>query len=280
LAVKLSGGEAPDNESFNKVMALGHGLPGAGKTGFALSFPSPLFIFNLDRPMGHLLKMLPKTHEVTYEAVSVIDVDVPTPAMAMGVLRKFDALMKDAFANGGNGTVIVDGWDLFWDMVKIGKVPGLGENDLPKEYAPANAYMNNWLSRLGKSNLNVCFTTISSKVWTGAKTEVDRMRADGFKHKDRWLTHEVYLFSPEDRRTPAEVPSGGKADVPGSLGQTHRGIITLSKLRERLINQVVPNLNYGLLYKMTFGESYPEPARLWSPSAAAVAASKEEDATT
>lgn len=267
MATKLLGGDTPEGEASDKLMVLSHGYPGTGKTSFALSFPAPFWVFNLDRAIGSITKGLPKTHELTYEAVA-IDVDTPTPAVAAAYLAKFDMLLKDAIASKSDGTFVIDGWDIFWDLVKIAKVRNL-ESELPKEYAPANAHMNGILGRLGRSPLNVVFTTISSKVWSGAKTETDRVRADGFKHKDRMLTHEVYLFSPEDRRNPNEVPKGGDPSKPGETGQTHRGLITMSKLNESLINRMVPNLNFNLLFRLTFGKNYPEPGRLWSPSSVA-----------
>lgn len=283
---KLIGGQSPATERADKIMLLAHGFPGVGKTAFALSFPAPFWVFNLDRAIGALSTKLPEGHLLDYEAVA-IDVDSPTKATAVQYLTRFDKLLNRALTGQildddgtvitvpKDGTFILDGSDIFWDIVKIAKVNNL-DSDLPKEYAPANAYMNGVLGRLGRSSLNVVFSTISSKVWTGAKTESDRVRANGFKHKDRMLTHEVYMFTPEDRRNPQEVPKGGDAATPGSTGQTHRAIITMSKLNESLINRVMPNLNFGLLYRLTFGMAYPEPERLWSPSAAATAAAKVE----
>lgn len=273
MAVELTGGTPATN---NKLMVLGHGYPGVGKSALGLSFPTPHYVFNLDRPLDNLIEKLPTAHKVVLEDAPQ-DVDAASRAVAQSYLTKFDALMKRALTEGGDGTAMIDGWDIFWDLVKIAKVANL-DSDLPKEYAPANAYMNQWLGRLGRSRLNVYFTTVSSRVWTGAKTETERVRADGFKHKDRMLTHEVYMFSPEDRRNPFEVPKGGDSKTPGSLGQTHQALITMSKLNENLINKAVPNLSYSLLYRLTFGKAYPEPARLWSPAASAVAAPKDDGA--
>ena len=271
MPVRLTGGEAPPNENPNKIMALGHGLPGTGKTAFGLTFPGPFFVFNLDRAIGHLTRQMPADTEIVYEGAD-LNVEILTKGLAQQILNLFDGLMREAF-KAGEGTVIIDGWDIFWDCVKLAKVPGIDSgNDLPKEYAPANSYMNNWLHRLGRSRLNVYFTTISSKVWTGAKTEVDRMKADGFKHKDRMLTHELYFFSPEDYRTPAEIPAGGDP-AKGTVGQSHNAIITLSKLNEGLINRRIPNLTYKLLYRLTFGEAPPNEAKLWVPGKKAEASS-------
>ena len=260
MPVELTGGEAPPKEATNKIMELVSGLAGVGKSGHALSFPSPYWYYNLDRAIGHLTKQLPTTHKLVYEAVTM-DVDATSPLVAQSYLTKFDQLVKAAVSSGSDGTFVVDGWDIFWDLVKIARVKNL-DSDLPKEYAAANEYMNNHLRRLGLSRLNVVFVTMASKVWTGAKTETDRMRADGFKHKDRWLTHEIYLFSPENMAEPNIVPAQKE------LGQSHLAYISRSKLNEGLIGRVVPSLTFELLYKMTFGAAYPEPERLWSPAKA------------
>lgn len=267
MPVKLTGGEAPPTENPNAIKMLGHGQAGTGKTAFGLSFPPPFFIFNLDRAIGHLTRQLPPWVEIDYEGVD-LNVEILTKGLAQQILNMFDGLMKIAFAKG-EGTVIVDGWDIFWDCVKLAKVENL-DSALPKEYTPANSYMNNWLHRLGRSKLNVYFTTISSKVWSGAKTETDRMKADGFKNKDRMLTHEAYFFTPEDYRTPNEVPLGGDP-AKGTVGQTHNALITLSKLNEGLINRRVPNLTYKLLYRLTFGSAPTDEDKLWTPGKAYVA---------
>lgn len=266
MAIDLNGGEAPPNENATKIMLLAHGLAGVGKTAFGLSFPPDFGIFNLDRGIGALTKQLPPEMKIRYEDVS-LDVAILTKGMAQQILNKLDELVAFMLKDRPMGTLIIDGWDIFWDCVKLAKVNNL-DSDLPKEYAPANSYMNNLLMRLGRSKLNVVFTTISSKVWSGAKTETDRMRADGFKHKDRMLTHEVYLFTPEDYRTPNEVPLGGDV-AKGTVGQTHNGLITMSKLNESLINRRIPNLSYKLLYRLTFGEAPPNEGSLWTPGKAA-----------
>lgn len=277
MPTKLHGGEAPDFEASEKIMVLVHGYAGTGKSSLGLSFPAPFWVFNLDRSIGSLTKQLPATHEITLEAPVVDEVDKPTPAMAQKILASFDALMTDAIKSKSDGTVIVDGWDLFWEIVKIAKVRNL-EEDLPKEYAMANGYMNQWLARLGRSRLNVVFSVISSRVWMGAKTETERVRAEGFKHKDRWLTHEIYMFSPEERRTPNEAPRGGDPSKAGETGQSHLALVTMSKLNESLVNRRFPNLNFGLLYRLTFGQNYPEPDRLWKPGTATQ--EKEEGSAT
>jgi hypothetical protein len=185
-------------------------------------------------------------------------------------LRKFDALVTAAIKSG-EGSFIIDGFDLFWDLVKLAKIPGGGEDAMPREWASANEYMNGHLRRLHMSPLQVCLTTMSSKIWTGAKTETERVRADGFKHRGRWLTHEIYLFTPENTTEPHASPKQS------ALGQSHQAYIGSSKLREALVGRVLPSLSFATLYKLTFEQAYPDGSTLWSPARVGVATTKAEE---
>lgn len=260
----LRGGQRPSNEQVDKLVTLDYGLPGTGKSSFVLSHPSPIYFFNCDRGIAPLLERVSETAEVVYERAQ-LDVDGLTPGLAARYLLAFDKLAGDALRRG-EGTFAVDGWDLFWDIVKIAKIPGLSDSTLPKEYEPANVYMNNWLQRLCNSPLQVVFTTIAEPIWGGAKKETDQMRSSGFKHRGRWLTHEIYFFTPEEKDIPDRKP------LDRSGGQSHSAYIGISKLNERLTGMVVQDLSFASLYRMTFGRAHPKAAELWSPSAGKVAA--------
>jgi hypothetical protein len=257
MPVTLKGGQRPEGEQ-NKLVTNAHGKPGTGKSTFALTHPSPLFYFNCDRPMGNLLEKLPDSYEVIYEAIP-LDVDAITPGLATQYMLKFDALVNQALKRG-EGTFVVDGLDIFCEIVKVAKLPKSGGDPIPREYADYNTYFNNHHRRLGTSGLQVCFTAMSKPVWTGAKTETDMMASEGFKWRGRWLTTEVYLFTPENRDTPHASPTET------TRGNTHSAWISTSKLNEKLVGAVIPGLTFGLLYRMTFGKAYPGQAQLFSPS--------------
>lgn len=262
MSVTLTGGQAPAPDEVVKFMILDHGFPGTGKTAFGFSCPPPFWMYNLDRPIDPLLPKLPVGVQVEYEHIAQ-DVDETSMAVAKTYLAKFDALVTKAI-RANEGTFIIDGFDILWDIVKIAKIPGGGEDAMPREWASANEYMNGALRRLGLSKLQVVLTTISSKIWTGAKTETERVKADGFKHKDRWLTHEVYFYTPENTREPLANPSQGKTGV------QHQAYIAVSKLNENLVGRVLPSLTFSLLYKLTTGRTYPNASALWSPASSAV----------
>jgi hypothetical protein len=248
LSVKLLGGQAPPADETTNLFIYAHGFPGTGKTSFGFTGPAPYWVFNVDRPIDPILPKLPAGVEVEYEHIAD-DVDAVSMATAKGHLGKFDAMLKEAL-RANQGTFMLDGADLFWDIVKVAKIPGGTDDAMPKEWAEANTYMNGAMRRLGQSGLQVVFTSISSKIWTGAKTETERVKADGFKHRARWLTHEVYFFTPENPTEPFAAPK-----QLAQLGQTHNAYIGMSKL-----------LTFSLLYKLTTGRAYPDAAKLWSPA--------------
>jgi len=261
MPTKLKGGQRPEGE-LNRLVTLAYGKPGTGKSTFACTHPDPLFIFNDDRPMGHILEKLPEHYDVYYENVP-LDVDTITQGMASQYLTRFDTLVKMAL-QAGAGTFVCDGFDILWDLVKIAKLPPKrGDEALPREYADANTWINNHLRRLGNSSLNICLTAMAKNVWTGAKTETNRMQSEGFKHRGRWITTEVYLFTPEERDVPVETP----VEHPNApLGQSHSAYIAVSKLHEEMIGGIIPGLTFSLLYRMTFGAAWPGADKLWVPA--------------
>ena len=266
MAIILRGGECTPNE-VDKTVELVYGLPGVGKSAYAFSHPSPVRFFNCDRPAASLIKKLPSHYEVHYESVD-LDVDGMTPNMAARYLTAFDRMAGEAIKSGV-GTFVCDGWDIFWEIVKLAKVPGLSDSTLPKEYEPANGYMIAWLRRLVQAPIPVVFTTIAEPIWSGAKTTdaEGRLKSSGFKHRGRFLTHEIYMYSPEEKDKPTERPREllDKDKRPVG-GQSHSSYIGVSKLNEKLVGRVIPNLNYGLLYRMTFGVAHPQAAELWNPA--------------
>lgn len=252
----LKGGQSPANET-DKLVTLVHGLGGAGKSAFGLSYPSPIYMFNCDRQAKSLIAQLPDNYEVHYEAVQQ-DVDGITHGMAAQYIMKFDELKNKALA-GKKGTLFIDGFDIFWEYVKLAKVPGLSDESLPRHYEPANGYMFNLMRRLIYSPLDVVLTTISERPWEGQTRQADYLMAGGWKHRDRFITAEVYMFTPEHRRRAAEAPLETKR------GQSHSAYIGVSKLKESLVGSVIPNLSYKMLYRMTFNRLPADHELLWTP---------------
>lgn len=256
MAEILKGGQSPSGER-DKLVTLIHGLGGAGKTTLALTWPSPIFMFNCDRPAKSLIEKLPPHYEVHYE-MALRDVEAVNQGMAARYIMAFDALFREALA-GGKGTIFIDGWDIFWEYVKLAKVPGLSDDTLPRQYEPANSYMFSFARRAVSSPLEVVLTTISEKPWEGATKQADYYVPGGWKHRDRFITCQLYAFTPERRERAPETP------YDRGTGQTHQTYIGMNKLNEQTVGSVVANLSYKMLYRMTFGRLPDDHEQLWVP---------------
>ena len=240
---RLRGGQRSSEP--RKLVVSVFGKQGAGKTTFLLTFPPPLFVFNCDRPMGHLIEKLPPDIEIVYEAVPP-DVDNTTPQAAGQVLQKFDALLAEAL-KAKSGSFLIDGFDLLWEYVKLAKIPrNSGTEPLPREWAEANTWMHSRLGALVSSPLQVGLSSMARRVWEGAKRETTMVEAEGFRHRGRWITLEGYLYSPEARDQAMELPQ------PSARGQSHSLYITTSKINEALVGAIIPNPRFDLLYKLVY----------------------------
>lgn len=252
-AVQLKGGQRATTRA-KKLFVQVFGTAGTGKTSFALSFPSPLWVVNLDRNMDDLLEKLPPSYDIEYDEVPY-DVDMVRGTAANVLLRVKG--MYDKAVKHGAGTFFVDGADLLWEYVKSARLP---ENaDVPNQWGPANTYMESIYRRAESCGLQVVFSTIASNVWEGMQKETQKMKPDGFKHAGRFINTSVYMFTPEDYGTPMIRPVAG-------AGKSHNGFFAESKLNESIVGMVVPNLSFGLMYRMIFKEPYPETEKLWTPT--------------
>jgi hypothetical protein len=247
------------------------GPPGAGKTTALLTYPSPITFINLDRAPGELTEQLPEHYEINYLRVHY-DVDT-TPAIANKVLNDIDGAARKAITaskSSGGGSFILDGYDLLWDYVKIAKLPKAGGDNLAREYGEANDWMHDLLARLYFCPLAVGFSALSKEIWRSQSKGTGTFDPEGFKHRGRWMTHEIYLYSPEEV-SPSEKPLGGET------GQTHKAYIKGSKHNEaQMVRKVIPNLTYKTLFKLTYGELPKGHELLWTPLSSPTATSPKK----
>lgn len=247
----LQGGQRA-TERPKKIFLQVFGKEGTGKSSLALSFPSPLWIVNLDRNMDDLLEHLPSHYEIHYVEVPY-DVDMVRGTAAQVLLRVRE--MFDKAVAHGSGTFFIDGADLLWEYVKAAKIP---DADVPNQWGPANTAMESIYRRAEACNLQVVFSVIASNVWEGMQKETKKMKPDGFKHAGRFINTSVYVFNPEDHSNPLERPAEAK-------GQTHSSYIATSKLKEDIVGTVFSDLSFKMLYRSIFGELPPEHEKLWKP---------------
>ena len=260
----IKGGQPTSTAVANKLMMLWFGMPGSGKTSAMLTYPPPLHYVNLDRDPSELFKQLPPNHEITYEGIPY-DVDT-NPASATQILAKVDSMARKA-AVGKKGSFLLDGLDLLWEYVKVAKLPKTSGKDtnLAREYADANSWMHGFLGRLHAAHIHVGFTSVAREIWRAQSQGTGTYEPQGFAKRDRWMTHEVYLFSPEDT-APQEKPRDAT-----QTGQSHRGYIKVSKYNEaEMVRRVVPNITFKILYKLSFGSLPKKHEDLWTPTASSL----------
>ena len=256
----IKGGHPTGGPTGKKLMALWHGHPGSGKTAVLLSYPPPIHMVNFDRDPSHLFVKLPAHYEVIYETIPY-DIDF-SPSIASAVLHKVDTMvamaLKYAKEHPDNpGSFALDGSDILWDIVKIAKLPSSDAS--ARQYADANAYMYGLLGKLYNTPMHVGLSAISKEIWKRESAGTGTYDPVGFSHRARWLTHECYLFSPEDT-APRDRP------VDSEVGQTHRAYFQRSKVNEKLVRSVTPNISFKMLYKLAYGELPKEHEKLWTPS--------------
>lgn len=254
----IQGGQVPSNEPEKKRLITAiFGKEGVGKSVFALTFPPPLFIINADRNMSQYFKLMPPSTQIHYERLQLDDVDSLSPEMAKVHMAKVNKVVRDAL-KANEGTIIWEGEDLIWDVVKIGLLPR--GDAKAREYGDANEWMNNNYRRIERSNLNMAVTSFAKPEWVGETKTSGRFIREGWKWTGRWFNSAVYMYLMFNTK-PEEVPT--LRNQPVDLQFTSQ--ITESKDKKALQMRTMPRLTYMLLYKMTYGELPPEADKLWVP---------------
>lgn len=254
----LKGGQLPSNEPIKeRLITAIYGVEGVGKTTLALTFPPPLFILNCDRNMSKYIKLLPETHEVHYERLDLQDVDALSPEMAKVHTARANKLIQTGL-KVGHGTIILEGEDLFWEVVKISLLPR--GDAKAREYADANEYMNNHYRRTERSDLNMAITSFAKPEWVGETKTSGKYQREGFKWTKRWYNTAVYLYLATNTK-PDAVP----ADVNKAIDLQFKAQMTENKEDKRLQMRTLPRLTYALMFKMTFGHMPPDADLLWKP---------------
>lgn len=254
----FKGGETPANEPIKKRLITAiFGKEGVGKTVLALTFPPPFFIINADRNMSKYLKLLPPSHVVNYERMSLDDVDSLTPEMAKVYMGKINKMVSMAI-KANEGTLIWEGEDIIWDIVKTGTLPR--GDAKAREYADSNNWMNNHYKRAEESNLNMAITSFAKPEWVGETKTSGKFIREGWKWTPRWYNTAVYMYLGESTK-PLENPD--PRAKPLDLKFTSQ--VTENKEKKSLVMRTLPRLTYALLYKMTYGEMPANAELLWKP---------------
>jgi hypothetical protein len=246
---KLRGGQ--QLEYPRRIFACYHGFGGEGKTTQLLTFPPPLNIVNCgDRDIKYLLERLPDC-EINYEWLTW---DVDAPGKAKSYLQRATAMRDHALRSGGS--FLMDGHDLWWDYVQAALVsPGTA-----LKYKPANEFQFGfWQPLVAAPNLQVGVAALAQEKWEGASS-TGRFSHGGWKHMERYIETDVRMFIKE------QLVAGEKPQTTQNPTVTHAGYIEGAKKAEHLLRRIFDNLSFALLYKMSFGQAYPNEEALWKPS--------------
>lgn len=258
--VLKGGGKLPTEETpwlRNEI----YGLTGVGKSTMAATFPNPLWVCNFDRPWRKIIESLPETHEVHYLEIP-IDVDMLIKGVAESHLLSFDKFLRSAEKSEDGGTFILDGGDVWWDVIKAAKLPsGTDGGDVPRDYYQANTYANSRYRRMTALPMHLNIISAARTKWASQSKETETLESEGFKHRLRWLTSQVRLFSPESRLTTPMIPM---ADA--KAGRTFYGYVSLSKEKPEVEGTVEPNMTYMTLYRKIYRKNPPDSGKCWVPT--------------
>lgn len=251
MVERLKGGEVGSYPK--KLFVCAHGFAGSGKTTLALTFPPPLYFLNCDRDARHLLAKLPSHYDIYYEWL-IKEVDTYDPQTAATYVTRAGNLIREAIKSG-TGTVIIDGVDVLWEYVTTALVPPEGT---ALRYKAANEAMFGILTPLSASPLQVVVTALAQEIWDGPRS-TGRYTHGGFKHIDRYILTDLRTYIVET------VEAGEKPTPVPNPTVTHAAYVEQSKLSEHMLRRIIERPSFALLYKMTFGEPWPEEDKLWHP---------------
>lgn len=236
------------------------GLPGTGKTTYALTHPWPFYVVNCDRQMDHLLALLPPEVEIHYVDALLKPGDKLAVGIATRILHDFEELVNKALGIG-EGTFIIDGGQTFWDTIKAVLLPA---GDDKRGYEIPNNYFKSALLTLEAAPLHVVITHPAVHPWESMSKESPRLKADSFKHLDASTTLDIYTYDPNraDSLDPALISNAHKGPNLGTPAE-YWGCIWRNKLNGATTGLVMKNLTFLEVYLRTTGKVWPGP--LWHP---------------
>lgn len=142
-----------------RLMVAVWGEPKTGKTSFALSFPDPIYFFNMDWGLEHHIDRLKaegrELYVANYLSVSPELTEAEAETMLMSFERDYATALKK-----GQGTIVIDTSTQLWQLVSkvflddIKKKRRDGQI-YPFDYANANAYFQNLINQVKGNGMNM-----------------------------------------------------------------------------------------------------------------------------
>jgi len=259
--VTLKGGGRTPTDATPLLRTEVYGTTGVGKSTFAATFPSPLWIVNFDRSWAPIIEQMPSECEIHYLEIPV-DSDMLIKGIAADHLLSFDKFLRDAHNSKDGGTFILDGADVWWDVIKAAKLPAGDGSDLPRDYFQPNTYANSRYRRMAALPMHLVCVAAARTTWGSATKELETMESEGFKHRLRWMTSQIRVFCPETRLS---TPSSPRIASDPKMGRTFYDYIALAKERPSIEGTVEPSLTYLTLYRKIHRKNPPDAAQCWLP---------------
>jgi hypothetical protein len=160
-----------DNTPDRLVCAV-WGEPKTGKTTFALTFPDPVYYFNMDWGLEHHIQRLVQEGREVYKADYISNKAEFTEAEAELMLKAFEndyaAALKDGRQRGG--TIVLDTSTQLWQLASKVFLDDIkkrrkDEKIFPFDYASANAYFQNLINQVKVTPMNMVMIQRAKEVY-------------------------------------------------------------------------------------------------------------------
>lgn len=214
------------------------GAPKVGKTHFALTFPQPIAVLNLDFGLNEVVRRaFPKAQIMTSDLIAERPGDVQE---TQHLFQTFFADYKAALEDPAVKTVVVDTATQvkqMIDMIKLDEVrkrknrkKGKDEDEdvqfYPYDYTECNALMSDLLRRgLRAQDTNVVFIHHAQAVYGPNGQELNQIKMQGFKNTSSILPLTIQFYDPVK----------------------HVGRIEYSRGNDQLTGVEIPGMDYAWL---------------------------------
>jgi hypothetical protein len=167
-----------DSGAPGRLVAAVWGEPKTGKTTFALTFPEPIFYFNLDWGLDHHISK--NEGREIYRADYLSVGPELTEVEAENMLKSFETDYAAALRTGRDkqgGTIVIDTSTQLWQLVSkvfLDDIKKKRKNQevYPFDYGNANAYFQNLVNQVKKTPMNMVLIQRAREKWgpTGQPT--------------------------------------------------------------------------------------------------------------
>lgn len=199
------------------------GLPKAGKTHLALTFPAPMVVFSFD--LGFEIvraKFAGKEINVKTYSIPILESSHPKP-YAQPIWQEFVKDYKKAIWDKEIKTVVVDPATTVWELDRHAYTEELGQKQLlPVQYSEPNARMSALLTEPRISGVNLVLTHYLRDIYVNDKA-TGELELDGFKRTEGLVDLVLHL-----QREQRPAKGGGKENFIRTIVKDNRYDLALN----------------------------------------------------